>query len=307
MDLHVYAESATYLERSTHFLEFTPRAGRRCDPKPALPARIEWWRNAPQDYRLVTTAEDLAAVAETLQSAEAIGLDIETTALSPRDGRVRLLQLATPEETFVIDLFEVSDLSPLKEVLEGGPVKVGHNLKFEYQFLHALHGISPSPRLRHDARSATPGRRQLRGILLPGSGGRALPGRAARQIRAAQRLVGGAERGSARVRRAGRQGLAAPARTSRGLARRGGARTDLADRVRGRRLDSRDGAGRHQARRSRGGRSWRRQSASGATRRPWSWSRISRSPRACCRWRGSVRASTSTARSRSPTPSGLSG
>jgi DNA polymerase I len=98
-----------------------------------------------QDYRLVTTAEDLATVAKTLQSAEAIGLDIETTALSPRDGGVRLLQLATPEETFVIDLFEVSDLSPLTEALEGGPVKVGHNLKFDYQFLHAIYGITPSP------------------------------------------------------------------------------------------------------------------------------------------------------------------
>ena len=98
-----------------------------------------------EDYRLVTTAEDLAAVAKTLQSAEAIGVDIETTALSPRDGRVRLLQLATPEETFVIDVFEVSDLSPLKEVLEDGPVKVGHNLKFDYQFLHALYGVSLSP------------------------------------------------------------------------------------------------------------------------------------------------------------------
>jgi DNA polymerase I len=98
-----------------------------------------------QDYRLVTTAEDLPAVANTLQSAEAIGVDIETTALSPRDGGMRLLQLATPEETFVIDAFEVSDLSPLTEVLEGGTVKVGHNLKFDYQFLHAIYGISLSP------------------------------------------------------------------------------------------------------------------------------------------------------------------
>jgi DNA polymerase-1 len=98
-----------------------------------------------QSYRLVTTTEDLAAVAKTLQSAEAIGVDIETTALSPRDGGVRLLQLATPEETFVIDAFGVSDLSLLTEALEGGPVKVGHNLKFDYQFLHAIYGISLSP------------------------------------------------------------------------------------------------------------------------------------------------------------------
>jgi DNA polymerase I-like protein with 3'-5' exonuclease and polymerase domains len=98
-----------------------------------------------QDYRLITTTGNLAAVAKTLQSAEAIGVDIETTALSPRDGGVRLLQLATPEETFVIDVFEVSDLSPLTEVLEGEPVKVGHNLKFDYQFLHAMYGVSLSP------------------------------------------------------------------------------------------------------------------------------------------------------------------
>src|SRR5215204_2127284 len=98
-----------------------------------------------QDYRLVTTAEDLSAVAKTLQEAEAIGVDLETTALSPRDGEVRLLQLATPEETFVVDLFEVGDLSPLAAVLENGPVKVGHNLKFDYAFLHALYDVSLSP------------------------------------------------------------------------------------------------------------------------------------------------------------------
>ncbi len=98
-----------------------------------------------KSYRLVTNADDLAAVAETLQSAEVIGLDLETTALSPRDGGVRLLQLATPEETFIMDVFEVTGLSPLKEVLENGPVKAGHNLKFDYQFLNALYGFSLSP------------------------------------------------------------------------------------------------------------------------------------------------------------------
>ena len=80
-----------------------------------------------ETYRLVTTAEDLAAVAESLQGAEAIGVDTETTALSPRDGGVRLIQLAIPEATFVVDVFEVKDLSPLKEVLEDGPIKALHN------------------------------------------------------------------------------------------------------------------------------------------------------------------------------------
>src|SRR5918995_3568978 len=91
-------------------------------------------------YRLVTDAEDLASVVETLKSAEAIGADIETTALNPRDGRMRLLQLATAEETFVVDAFAVQDLSPLEDVLESGPVKILHHGKFDHAFLWAEHG-----------------------------------------------------------------------------------------------------------------------------------------------------------------------
>jgi len=96
-------------------------------------------------YRLVTDAEELASIAEALASAAAVGADIETTALNPRDGEMRLLQLATAEQTFVIDLFAVKDLSPLKGALEGGPVKALHNGKFDHAFLWAEHGISLSP------------------------------------------------------------------------------------------------------------------------------------------------------------------
>ena len=93
----------------------------------------------------ITDAEELSRVAQALTGAAFVGLDTETTSLSPRDGRIRLLQIATPDETFVVDLFEVQDISPLKEVLENGPVKVLQNAKFDYQFLHEEHGISPSP------------------------------------------------------------------------------------------------------------------------------------------------------------------
>jgi len=96
-------------------------------------------------YVLVTDTSDLAGIAQALESAEVVGVDIETTDLSPRDGRVRLLQLATPDETFVVDVFEAADLAPLKEVLEEGPVKVLHNSKFDYAFLRSEHGISLSP------------------------------------------------------------------------------------------------------------------------------------------------------------------
>src|SRR4028119_2427364 len=96
-------------------------------------------------YTLVTDPEELPKVASVLEAAEAVGTDTETTSLSPRDGRARLLQLAVPEQTFVIDLFEVGDISPLKGILEDGPVKVFHNAKFDYQFLKDLHGISVAP------------------------------------------------------------------------------------------------------------------------------------------------------------------
>ncbi|CAN5611620.1 hypothetical protein BH24ACT21_BH24ACT21_16860 [soil metagenome] len=78
-------------------------------------------------HQLVKASGELPKVAEALKSAEAVGLDTETTGLNPRDGRMRLLQLAIPGETFVIDTFETKDLSPLLEVLEDGPVKIFHN------------------------------------------------------------------------------------------------------------------------------------------------------------------------------------
>jgi DNA polymerase I len=96
-------------------------------------------------YRLVIDADDLAGVADSLAGAEAIAADIETTNLSPRDGKTRLLQLATPEETIVVDVFAAQDLSPLKSVLEDGPVKALHNGKFDHSFLWTEHDISLFP------------------------------------------------------------------------------------------------------------------------------------------------------------------
>src|SRR5919202_7123930 len=105
------------------------------------PARILTMEKSLSGYKLIKDAPDLVDIAETLEAAEAIGVDIETTGLSPRDGRVRLLQLATPDETFVVDVFEAGDLVSLKKVLEDGPVKVLHNSKFDYAFLKAEHDI----------------------------------------------------------------------------------------------------------------------------------------------------------------------
>lgn len=96
-------------------------------------------------YTLVTDRAGLERAAETLRAEEYIGLDAETTGLSPRDGRIRLLQLASPRETFVVDLFEVGELAPLKELLESGPAKILQNSKFDYAFLYAEYGLRLEP------------------------------------------------------------------------------------------------------------------------------------------------------------------
>lgn len=103
-------------------------------------------------YTLITNQAELAEALPVLLAATAVGLDTETavaagtdpadrknkTALDPRQGRVRLVQLATADQTFVIDHFLVSDLSPLAPLFtKGGPVLVGHNIKFDLEFLAA--------------------------------------------------------------------------------------------------------------------------------------------------------------------------
>lgn len=71
-----------------------------------------------------------------------ISIDIETTALFPRDGQIRLVQLycpsVYPDQVFVIDLFRCNP----NELVELGDlfcnpkiVKVAHNMKFETRWL----------------------------------------------------------------------------------------------------------------------------------------------------------------------------
>lgn len=87
-------------------------------------------------YSLVTSAEDLGKVAAEISSAEAIGFDIETTALEPFDGEIRLVQINTGKATYVIDLFQTKTLGPVEDVLrEQRVIVIGHNLKFEQRWL----------------------------------------------------------------------------------------------------------------------------------------------------------------------------
>jgi DNA polymerase-1 len=96
-------------------------------------------------YKVVTTSDELSSAVEKLRSYPVIGFDTETTALDPYQGRVRLVQLSTPEGfTYIIDLdrFASTDmrkaeaLEPLRRLLSAQvPVKVAHNAKFDAKWI----------------------------------------------------------------------------------------------------------------------------------------------------------------------------
>jgi DNA polymerase-1 len=95
-------------------------------------------------YRVITQTAELEALRSRLLAEPVLGVDTETTALDPYQGRIRLLQIATPEDVFVLDLFALGPqaLEVLRPVLEGEhPVKVLHNAKFDAKMLRHHAGI----------------------------------------------------------------------------------------------------------------------------------------------------------------------
>ena len=101
-------------------------------------------------YQLISTPEDLRRTVERLSQRQVIGLDTETTDLDPQLARLRLVQLATPENVFIIDLdrFAGRDLkndeefSSLRALFAAArPVKIAHNAKFDAKFIKYNFGV----------------------------------------------------------------------------------------------------------------------------------------------------------------------
>src|SRR5262245_29763197 len=90
------------------------------------------------NYKLITEAGDVAQAANDLRGERVIGFDTETTGLDPHTSRLRLIQLATPRASFIIDCFRLSrdQLKPVLDILAAPlPVKIAHNAKFDAKFL----------------------------------------------------------------------------------------------------------------------------------------------------------------------------
>jgi DNA polymerase-1 len=91
------------------------------------------------------TKEERRALSQTrilehIDTAEVVGLDIETTGLDPRTSKVRLVQVATTDFVGLIDCFRV-DPRPVLQALARTTV-VAHNAKFEWMHIYHHYGIA---------------------------------------------------------------------------------------------------------------------------------------------------------------------
>ncbi|HEX7723752.1 MAG TPA: ribonuclease D, partial [Pyrinomonadaceae bacterium] len=101
-------------------------------------------------YQLVKTPEELRRAVDALSKAQVIGLDTETTDLDPYLSRLRLIQLASSDGVFIIDLNRFVDtdlkrgdaLAPLRQLFSSPrPIKIAHNAKFDAKFIKHNLGV----------------------------------------------------------------------------------------------------------------------------------------------------------------------
>jgi DNA polymerase-1 len=102
------------------------------------------------NYQLIKTEEQLRKAVESLSAHQAIGLDSETTDLDPYLARLRLIQLASPDGVYIVDMNCFADgdmkhseaLAPLRQLFTAPrPIKIAHNAKFDAKFIKHNLGV----------------------------------------------------------------------------------------------------------------------------------------------------------------------
>ena len=97
----------------------------------------------PPNYKYITQEYEVHEALDFLMEQPRLGYDVETTGLHVIDGRSKLLlmQLGTEDMAYLFDPRKI-DPQLLKPVLESPDIlKVGHNLKFDYQATRTETGI----------------------------------------------------------------------------------------------------------------------------------------------------------------------
>jgi DNA polymerase I len=89
-------------------------------------------------FTVITSREGAEAALRAISGFSILGMDTETTGLDPLRSRVRLLQVATPQHSFVFDLFAYPALAdaPLRQLfVDPKIIKIFHNAKFDLKML----------------------------------------------------------------------------------------------------------------------------------------------------------------------------
>jgi len=89
------------------------------------------------DFEYITGEEGLKKAVKKMENSPYLYLDTETAG-----DKIRLIQLGDEENTYVVDLYEVQDVEPLRKLINERGV-IGHNLKFDLKYLYR-YGIFPS-------------------------------------------------------------------------------------------------------------------------------------------------------------------
>lgn len=88
------------------------------------------------EYELITDIESLEKAYHNLIECDVVAVDTETTGLDPFTSRVRLIQFATEQYSYIIDCFKISELSILNNLFASvKPIKIFHNAKFDIKML----------------------------------------------------------------------------------------------------------------------------------------------------------------------------
>ncbi len=81
------------------------------------------------DFEYITGETGLKEACRKLEKAPYLYLDTETAG-----SEIRLVQIGDDEKTYVIDLYEITDITPLRKLISGKGI-IGHNLKFDLHYL----------------------------------------------------------------------------------------------------------------------------------------------------------------------------
>jgi len=98
-----------------------------------------------RSLKIIVDKDEAKRAVARLAAVQVVGFDIETTGLDPILDKIRLVQVSSPDGTYVFDIYRLP-LEVLRPLVEGGPIKVIHNAKFDCSFFYSSQGrMMPSP------------------------------------------------------------------------------------------------------------------------------------------------------------------